>query len=73
MFEDISWCLFGVLFPIVSVLSFEKNNQKDPKRDDFPEWIEDLCQGKVAEVFLSERELDLEQVSINQLDSPHIL
>lgn len=53
MFEDISWCLF------------EQNNQKDPKRDAFPEWVEDLCHGKVAELFLPERELDLEQASIN--------
>lgn len=54
MFEDISRCLF------------EKSNQKDPKRDAFHEWIEDLCHGKVTEVFLPERELDtLEQVSVN--------
>lgn len=53
VFEDTSQCLF------------EKNNQKGSKRDAFPEWIEDLCHGKVAEVFLPERELDLEQVSIN--------
>lgn len=53
VFEDISWCLF------------EQNNQKDPKRDAFPEWVEDLCHGKVAELFLPERELDLEQASIN--------
>lgn len=43
----------------------KKNNQEDPKRDAFPEWIEDLCHGKVAEVSLPGRELDLEQVSIN--------
>lgn len=39
--------------------------RKTQKRDVFPEWIEDLCHGKVAEVFLPERELDLEQVSIS--------
>lgn len=43
----------------------KKNNQKDPKRDVFLECIENLCHGKVAEVYLPERELDLEQVSLN--------
>lgn len=45
------WCIFGVLSPIISVLSFEKN-QKDPKWDYLPKWIVDLCHINVAVVFL---------------------